>query len=146
MPLFEWNEIYGTGIGRIDEQHQRLFALVNNVHQAMKEGKGKEILDATLKELLEYVFYHFNEEEELMQKYSFSDFHIHRTEHDNLTKNLLELRGKFKDGNTFITSELISFLKSWLTIHILQSDMKFSKYMKTIQVQQNQMGVNKNAG
>ena len=146
MPVFEWNTIYNTGIIHIDAQHQKLVALINNLHEEMKKGSGNKILDLVLKELLEYVFYHFNAEEEMFAKYSYPEFHLHRAEHDALTKKLLELREKFKAGNTFITSELITFLKSWLTIHILQSDMKFSKYLSTIKISQNEAGAQYEAG
>jgi hemerythrin len=146
MPLFEWNEIYSTGLSNIDTQHQKLFSLINELHDAMKKGKANDVIDKVLKELLEYVFFHFNDEEDLFAKYQYPDFHSHRTEHDALTKKLVEMREKFKAGNTFITSELITFLKSWLTIHILQSDMKFAKYLNTIGNTKNRSGVQLDAG
>lgn len=145
MALFDWNQIYCTGIAIIDEQHQNLFELVNSIHQAVKETGGKERLDSLLKELLEYIFFHFKTEEELMSKYRYPEFQLHRLEHDNLTRNLLELRSKFKNGNMFVSAELTKFLKSWLTIHILQTDMKFVKHLKSVQHSQNKIGVQKNA-
>ena len=42
MGYFDWNDRYLTGIGLFDDQHKRLFALVNAFHQAMKEGKARK--------------------------------------------------------------------------------------------------------
>jgi hemerythrin len=146
MAVFEWNDFYGIGIKLIDEQHKQLFNLVNSLHQATKIEKGKELLDSKLKELLEYVFYHFNNEEEIMLRFCYPDFRTHRAEHDSLTKNLLELRSKYNEGKIFIVVELINFFKSWLTIHILQSDMKSAKYIRTIEIFRNLPGVQNDAG
>ena len=141
MTQFKWNDRYRTGLILIDEQHQKLFELINNLNLAIYAENGKELLDNVLKELLEYVFHHFKVEEEFLSKNKYPDFRLHRTEHDSLTKNLLELRGKYKTGNRSIASELSNFLKSWLIIHILQSDMKFAKYVKVINKSHNQIGI-----
>ncbi len=146
MALFDWNKIYCTDVAIIDEHHMYLFELINSMHRAAKERNGNEKLDNLFKELLENIFFHFKKEEELMSKCRYPEFQLHRLEHDNLTRNLLEFRGKFKDGNTFASAEVAKFLKSWLTIHILQTDMKFAKHFKTVQHLQNQTGVQKNAG
>jgi len=139
MTQFKWNDRYKTGLILIDEQHQTLFEFINSLNVTINSEKGKYFLDGVLKELLEFVFHHFNIEEGLITKYKYPDFRLHRAEHDSLTKNLLELRGKYKTGNVFIASEISNFLKSWLIIHILQSDMKFAKFVKMINKSQDQI-------
>jgi hemerythrin len=44
MPLFAWDESLSVGYEPIDEQHKRLIALINKLHDAMIEGKGQEVL------------------------------------------------------------------------------------------------------
>lgn len=130
MTLFKWNERYKTGLVIIDERHKKLFELINDLYEYNIVNSRKEIIDKQLKELLEYIFQQFKTEEELLAKHKYPDFRLHRTEHDSLTKNLMELRGRYHTGNTFVITEIITFLNNWLIIHILQSDMKFAKYLE----------------
>jgi len=146
MILFKWNNRYNTGLMILDEQNQKLFELINNLDSCINTKIQTDIIDLRLKELLEYIFHHFNIEEEMYAKSDYPDYRLHRAEHDSLIKKLLELRGKFKAGNTTIVSELSTFLKSWLIIHILQSDMKFAKYIKSKNNSQYQIGIQYKAG
>ncbi len=42
MALLEWNDKLVIGISRIDNQHKELIRIVNELHEAMKSGKGNE--------------------------------------------------------------------------------------------------------
>ena len=63
MPLIEWNDTYSVGIKIIDEQHKKFFSIINTLFDAMKEGKGDELVETVLKELQDYVIYHFQSED-----------------------------------------------------------------------------------
>ena len=66
MPLFNWSAQYETGILLVDTQHKKLVDAINTLHDAMKEGKGKEKIESTLNFLVEYTVLHFSAEEKLM--------------------------------------------------------------------------------
>jgi hemerythrin-like metal-binding protein len=66
MTTFQWTADYAVGVRQIDEEHQRLFALAEEMHRAMLEGEGKAILQALLAGLVAYTSYHFAHEEQLM--------------------------------------------------------------------------------
>jgi hemerythrin len=59
MPIAYWRDEYCTGNAEIDEQHQKLFKIINNLHDAMLQGHGKEVLKNTLDELIFYTIDHF---------------------------------------------------------------------------------------
>ena len=65
MPLFTWNASYSVNVKRFDADHQQLFSILNELHDAMKAGRGKEVLEGTLTELLRYTERHFTAEEAL---------------------------------------------------------------------------------
>lgn len=67
MSLFAWNEKYSVNIQEIDDQHKRLIGLVSQLHGAMQQGKGKEVMDKILKELIQYTRTHFAAEERIMK-------------------------------------------------------------------------------
>ena len=48
MAFVEWSdEKYAIGVARVDEQHRRLFELLNELHDAMQEGEGRDVVGET---------------------------------------------------------------------------------------------------
>ena len=69
MPLIAWDQGFSVGVGSIDEQHKKLIGLLNDLHDAMRFGKGRDVLGKVLAELIDYTAYHFRTEEGLFAKY-----------------------------------------------------------------------------
>lgn len=83
MAFMEWSDKLLTGVREVDEQHKKLVALINELYDAMKQGKGKEVIDKALDELVKYAGYHFSTEETLMTKYGYPELASHKREHEN---------------------------------------------------------------
>ncbi len=90
MSFMEWNDKLLTGIKECDEQHKKLVSLINDLYEAMKQGRGKEIIDKILNELASYADYHFSTEEKLMNKYGYPELSIHKKEHESFKKKVKE--------------------------------------------------------
>lgn len=129
MPLFEWSEKYSVNIKVCDEQHKCLIELLNNLHAAMKQGKGKEVIGGVLNELAGYTVYHFKTEEDLFIKHGYSEYAGHKNEHDILTAQVVGIKGKYEKDQSIVTIELMQFLKNWLNDHILGSDKKYGQFL-----------------
>lgn len=129
MAVFAWKQEYSVGIREIDEQHKKLVAMVNEIHQAMAEGKGREVLDDILKRLVDYTQYHFGSEEALMEKYGFPDFPSHRLAHAKMTQKVLELHRECAGSEVKHSIEFARFLQQWLNKHILETDMQYSAFL-----------------
>src|SRR5271157_2886782 len=41
MALVTWDQSYSVSVKKLDEQHQKLFSLLNTLHEAMRQGKGQ---------------------------------------------------------------------------------------------------------
>ena len=50
--IFPWRAAYSVGNPQIDEQHKGLIRMINNLQDAMMEGKGKTALSAILNDLI----------------------------------------------------------------------------------------------
>jgi len=59
MSIFEWDNIYSVGLEEIDTQHQKLFKIANEYHQAFSHNPERHILMPVFNELLAYTQYHF---------------------------------------------------------------------------------------
>jgi hemerythrin len=52
MPLFIWNSSYSVKVKRFDADHQQLFSIINELHEGMKAGRGKDVMHDVLSKLL----------------------------------------------------------------------------------------------
>lgn len=131
MALFAWNDSFSVNIKHIDEQHKKLVNLLNNLHDAMKLGKGNQILSKILAELIGYVETHFTTEEKLMSAHRFPEYNSHKLEHTKLTQKAVELQQNFQQGRGVLTIEVMNFLKNWLQSHILGTDKKYGPFLNS---------------
>ena len=129
MGIFDWKEEYSVKIKEIDNQHKILVEMVNEMHDAMTQGKGKEVLGPILEELIQYTKTHFANEERLMEKYDYPDFAPHRNKHKKMTAKVLSLQEDYQQGKFQLSFEVSKFLQDWLTKHILGTDMKYSDFL-----------------
>ncbi|MFN3505075.1 MAG: bacteriohemerythrin [Caldimicrobium sp.] len=129
MPFMEWSDRLVTGVKEADEQHKKLVGLINDLYDAMKAGKGKEVTDKILDELVKYAGYHFNTEETLMSKYAFPEFAIHKSEHEAFKAKIKEFLDKKAKGEATLSIEIMTFLKDWLIKHIMGTDKKYGPFL-----------------
>lgn len=129
MPLFEWNEQFSVGVAYFDAQHKNLVKLVNELHDAMREGKSGERLGGILAGLIDYTVRHFADEERAMARHGYRDVEEHRREHELLTAKVLEYKKRFEEKQVLLSIELAGFLKDWLTNHIMETDRRYGPFL-----------------
>jgi len=129
MSLMSWKDEYSVHINVIDSQHKRLIELLNEVFDASRAGRGKEVVGKILNDLVTYTKVHFTTEQEFFRKYNYPGYAQHKGEHDNLTKQVGEFQEQYKAGRAALSVELMQFLKDWLSGHILGSDKKYSGFL-----------------
>ncbi len=126
--FIEWTDELSVGIEEINEQHKVLIALINRMHNAIEDKHGSEEVIGILTELADYTKIHFAVEESLMRILNYPGYDEHKDIHDELLEHVIELHEKVSSGHTAISFELMHFLKSWLSKHILEEDMQYSGF------------------
>jgi hemerythrin len=129
MAFIDWSSQLSVNIRSIDEQHKKLVGMVNDLFEAMKTGKGKDVLGKVLDGMVKYVGTHFQTEENLMRTHGYPEYAEHKKEHDDLTKKVLELQNQYQSGMVTLSLTTGNFLKDWLTRHIMGTDKKYSAYL-----------------
>lgn len=130
MAIAVWDDSYRTGNLTVDNQHQELFRMVNDLHAAIMAGTGKEILTPTVTKLAKYTLDHFACEEALMMKVNYPGLAEHRQKHEELTRQVKELAEKYSAGKIVLTITLSNFLADWLRHHIKKHDVALVKYVR----------------
>jgi hemerythrin-like metal-binding protein len=123
MAFFLWSDKYDLACPPIDQEHKRLFAMAEKLHNAMAAGQGGAVLKSLFGELAEYTVTHFRHEETLMRGSAYPTFREHKAEHDALTAKVVELQKAMgRKGELALTLETMRFLREWLDQHICKSD------------------------
>lgn len=130
MSLLNWNENYSVKVEVFDNQHKKLVEIINELHEAMRAGKSKDVLDKIFGELIDYTVHHFAAEETLMKKHAFPGYETHKAEHEELTQQALKLQADFKSGRAMLSLEVMEFLKKWLLEHIMGTDAQYSDFLQ----------------
>lgn len=129
MALLQWNDKYSVSVGKFDDQHKKLVQMINDLHDAMKVGKGRDVLGKILQSLVDYTVVHFGEEEKVMKAHNFPAFEQHKKEHNLLTIQVKEAVESHKQGQNVLTQDIMNFLKNWLTNHIQECDKKYGPFL-----------------
>ena len=131
MTFIEWSDDYNTGIFDIDKEHRRLFALINDIYDKAEVGSAETSVKATIEALVDYVNYHFDREETLMDACCYHDTESHKLEHRRLRSQVEAYRTLYeRNPESFDMADFIEFLIYWIQDHILQSDMAYVPYVR----------------
>jgi len=128
MAFFNWNDNMSVNIMLIDEQHKNLLSMINELYDAMKMGKGNDVLGNIINRLVDYTKEHFQTEEKLFVKYGYSLKDHHINEHKKFVQQVQEFKNGFETGKFGLSNKLLDFLKEWLKNHIMVTDKKYSQF------------------
>ena len=131
MSFFDWKPEYSVNIAEIDQQHQKLVAMLNMLHEAMQKGEGRAVLGRILTNLAVYTKTHFATEERLMKSHEYPDYAIHKEKHRKMTEVVHKHVEQFESQELKNPIEVFQFLKDWLKKHIIQTDMGYSAYLNS---------------
>lgn len=124
MSYLKWNTAYSVDNEELDGQHQKLFALVNDLHDAMQAGRVGD-LAGTIDALVAYTDYHFKTEEGFLRACQYPDYDLHKEMHDSLTRRARSMQEAYASGNMPTAVEVLLLLANWLNRHILDEDRKY---------------------
>lgn len=128
---FAFTEKYKTGIDLIDDEHRRLFEIIEDInhviHAEYLHDKYDEIM-RIVTNLKEYTILHFKDEEEYMERIRYQALPAQRHAHQVFIDQLNEINLEEIDNNQQeYLKDLIEYLLGWLANHILKMDKKIPK-------------------
>jgi len=132
MEKMNWREAYATGIRVIDDDHKMLFSIVNNLVSEVNAETASESrqIESLLEALVEYVDSHFAREELFLEQYGYPRLNEHRDGHDALRHQIDAICYDYHAAPEKIDlKKVCAFLMTWLSEHILESDMDYVPYL-----------------
>lgn len=127
MSLLIWGTMFEVGVTEIDGQHRRLFDLANQLSDAVRAGKGNEIMVQIVAELINYTQTHFAYEEQLMSANHYPASQEHRQQHQDLIQKVSEIRQRVNAHDPMVAHEALQLFTKWLSQHIMETDKALAK-------------------
>lgn len=124
-----WTESLTLFNNTIDNQHKRLFDLVNEVIDVDLIYPRTERFAQILSKLTDYGLEHFEHEEALMQKLNYPKFNEHKKDHLNYVYEISMFNLNFRGVNSTDPKVVLKFIRDWWYNHILSMDLHFGKYI-----------------
>ncbi|WP_457635334.1 bacteriohemerythrin [Persephonella sp.] len=122
--LLDISQIPRVALERMNKVHEEEIKLLNQLFEAIDQGKGTDEIDNLFKAFVEDVKKHFSSEQEMMEQYNFFAYPMHRGEHDMVLGQLVNLEKRWeKEKNPELIKAYIEneFLP-WLMNHIQTMD------------------------
>ncbi len=127
----KWIDDYSIGNDQLDEQHKHWVGLYSRLEKLMNSGTSEELgvtKAEVLKEMTEYVDYHFRFEEKYMEDIGYPQAKKHWRQHKDFRNTIYAIYRDYSGGNIVLNTEIMNMIKNWLVDHILGEDMKFMAY------------------
>lgn len=130
MPLIEWTPEFSVDVESLDTDHKVLISLLNQLSEAITAGEPRSTVHRVLDALLDYTIYHFGREESLMRACSYPDYESHVRTHATLRAQVADIRDRYvRNPESIHSREVLAFLKTWLTTHIVGRDHLYVPFM-----------------
>ena len=130
----QWSDAMLTGVAEIDRQHRILVDTLSEAQVKLTSEMDNPLFEQITRDLLAYAIYHFNTEEQFMQQYGYSsgvpeESRLHLAAHRGFSEQVVALRAEAHSGKPNSREELLVFLKSWLTNHIMTTDKRLGQFI-----------------
>ncbi len=136
MTLMAWSRYFETGLQRVDAQHHALVDMVNQAapHLALNDEVARRAVVPLLDNLTRYAAVHFRDEERLMAQNHLADDHVrhHQQTHQAFVDEVTQMRHQYEQEGSLSGPELLRFLGSWLSFHILVEDQRMAAQVRDI--------------
>lgn len=121
----DWDPGVTVGVEEIDLEHRTFVALINRL-EGVKTDRA--LAPRVLQELIKYVAFHFQSEENIFFESGYPELEAHRVLHlallEKLNVVLMELRSGQIDFD-----ELLAFFRSWYLNHTAREDRRFVGFL-----------------
>lgn len=128
MNKIEWSDKFSVGITILDEQHKQLIAMINLLIEIHNTASYSESITETLRSMTKYALTHFEDEEMFMVNYNYPDYTSHKEHHEEYKTKVVTFHSTNFDTTEGMSTNLLEYLQSWWTYHILEEDMKYKNF------------------
>ena len=129
MALIEWKDEFSVGVPDVDYEHQKLIALINDLHEAMSSDNSKVTVMDFLGEIYAHVSGHFALEEKIMRERKYDHYAEHKADHEALLDELRDIMDDYEENAYFSDNTFANAVGSWFSDHFKNRDARLHKHL-----------------
>ncbi len=130
MEKIIWSSRFETKVPEMDQQHQNLFRIINQLIEMRNAGDSeRDRIFEVLKQMSDYSQYHFRFENNFIHQGTYIGRTRHLDAHDFYLAELKRFIDAFTAGKGGLTTEILDFLKTWWSRHILETDRELAVHI-----------------
>ena len=130
MEIIEWQPEFSVNNLRIDEEHQNIIRITNNLILHSNAAVSSEIISETLTELIKYYKTHFKDEENFLEEKKYPKLEHHRELHNKFKYDVAMFSKDIIDRDKTVPVRMVKFMTEWILNHLTQEDMDYKKYLE----------------
>jgi hemerythrin len=119
-----WDDSLSTGEPSVDLQHRYLIKTINELAEAIDQGKGRDAISEILVVTQFYAEWHFQREEECMERYRCPAAAANKSAHAVFIEKFRKFREDYESAGATdaLAARMYAELGDWLVNHILKVD------------------------
>jgi diguanylate cyclase (GGDEF)-like protein/hemerythrin-like metal-binding protein len=136
MGTFKWGDEFVTGLTEVDNQHQKLVSMINELGDIVADNSStRDGLLSMARKLTEYAHEHFDTEKRIMAQLQLDERHTepHQRQHADFLKNVSSIAASIDEDIADNSQMLHQYLINWLAFHILGTDQNMARQIATIE-------------
>ncbi len=133
MRIVEWTESHAVHVPAVDDEHQELFRICEELRLAITAGCPMDEVQPIVDRLVVHVGHHFTHEEREMRVSAYSHYAWHRRQHQTARANVRRLTKRLQGGDRDAAIELVDYLSIWLNDHVRLADRMLGAYLRNHQ-------------
>jgi hemerythrin len=124
MEKFVWTEALSVGVPMIDIQHKELIVAINDLADAVDQGKGANSIKKLLIFLKYYSEWHFEHEEKCALTHQCAIASTNQQAHQKFLQIVTDLQEKYRlsEDKESVAIRAYRELSDWLVSHIMKID------------------------
>ncbi len=131
MSLIKWDNTFSVNDDKLDVQHKKWIDIINNLHDSFTNGDAIDyhnVAEESVKAMMDYVRFHFDEEEEYMRNLNYPGLSSHIEIHAKFYAQTQSVFNDVMGGELVLNTEIMNKLIDWLQDHVLKEDKKYSMF------------------
>ena len=129
MKKITWTDDYLIGDEKIDEQHQTIVRLINQLIDEKNISVDSNEFHALLDELVKYAYGHLTYEEGLLYDIGYPDLGEHKSLHEDYLTQFSDYSRETLWHDQGTPERMLNYLIDWWNNHILVEDMKYKPFL-----------------
>lgn len=123
--MLQWEQKYETGFADIDDQHKKLFQVINRLEERIEEESHEDTVNEVLAFLGEYARVHFENEEECMARMQCPLAGRNKTAHRKFIEGYHRYIRMLQQSEDYlkIAKTIHVEMEHWLVNHICKIDV-----------------------